>query len=53
MPPFKEPGPSADFDKVKGEEALPKIDSNLELILFWGQGPKIYKGKTSSCTKVN
>ena len=32
--------------------ALPKRDTNLELILFWGGGPKIYKAKTSSCTKV-
>ena len=31
--------------------ALPKSDTNLELTLFWGQGPKIYKAKTRSCTK--
>ena len=24
---------------------LPKRDTNLQLILFWGQGPKIYKAK--------
>ena len=31
--------------------ALPKRATNLELILFWGQGPKIYKAKTRSYTK--
>ena len=29
-----------------------KRDTNLKLILFWRQGPKIYKAKTKSCTKV-
>ena len=33
--PFKNPGPSVDFEKVKGGGgALPKRDTNLELILF-------------------
>ena len=27
---------------------LPKSDTNLELILFCGQGPKIYKAKNRS-----
>ena len=45
MPLFKKPGPSADFEKVKGG-ALPKRDTNLENIHFWGKGPKIYKAKT-------
>ena len=31
--PFKKPGPSADFEKVKRGE-LPKRDTNRELILF-------------------
>ena len=31
---------------------LTKRDTNLDLILFLGQGPKIYKAKTRSCTKV-
>ena len=29
-----------------------KRDSNLEFILFWGQGPKIYQAKTKSWAKV-
>ena len=38
--------------KVKGGGgALPKRETNLELI-FLGQGPKIYKAKTMSWTKV-
>ena len=32
--------------------ALPKRETNIELILFWEQGPKIYKAKTRSWTKV-
>ena len=49
--PFKKPGPSADFEKVIGG-MLPKRDTNLELILFWGQGPKIYMAKTRSCKRL-
>ena len=49
--PLKKPGPSADFEKVKGG-SLPNRDTDLELILFWGQGPKNYKAKSKSCTKV-
>ena len=52
MPPFKNPGPSTDFEKVKGGGGLPKRDTNLEFILFWGQGAKIYKAKIRSYTKV-
>jgi hypothetical protein len=33
VPPFKKPGPSADFEEFKGG-ALAKRDNNLELILF-------------------
>ena len=46
--PLKKTGPVADFESERG--ALPKRDTNLELILFWDQGPKIYKAKTKSCT---
>ena len=33
MPPFKQQGPSADFEKVKGG-GLPKRDTNLRTILY-------------------
>ena len=46
--PFKKPGPSADFDKVKGRE-LPKRDTDHSVLKT---GPKISKAKTRSCTKV-
>ena len=48
--PLKKPGPAADFESERG--ALPKRDTNIQLILFWGQGLNIYKTKTRFCTKV-
>ena len=39
------------MDLVFKRGALPRKDTNLQLILFLGQGPKIYKAKTRSCAK--
>ena len=49
--PFKKPGPSADFEKVKGGRYLKDI-LILNSFSFEDKDPRIYKAKTRSCTKV-
>jgi hypothetical protein len=49
--PFKKPGPSADFEKVKGGRYLKEI-LILNSLSFEDKDPRFYKAKTRSCTKL-
>ena len=49
--PSKKPGPSADFETVKGRGYLKEI-LILNSFSFEDKDPSIYKAKTRSCTRV-